>query len=355
MDAIVKKTSTKGFIYNVISMFSYAFYPAFIIIFGFVSANTNLSIQDKISIGFGIVAGKEVFTFFVYFILKSIKEKSVLVIFRSIKTHMFNKWGMLSILAGALGGPLGYSLLTIGTLLIGASSPDAITLSFAIVVTLVLEKTILKAKISTQAYVGMFLVIVGSISLVLIQASISGWSIALAIGVVFSFLAGAAWGLEAYLANWIMKNNKTNMQSEDFLMIKLSTGSVIAFVLMFLVSWTTSFSNIGFDTFSKFFTDTNLLWKIIVVGIFMVLARFFFFKGVQTTSSVVTSTVVTLQIIVLPIIIYIFYLTDVSTTSIDISIIKNYWFWLVAIVLFTGAILISVPGIFNKLKQNKKS
>ena len=344
-------SATKGSVYNFISMISYAFYPAFIIVFGFVSANSNMNIPDKISIGFAIVAGKELFTFVIYFIVKSIKQKSIFIIFNSLKTHLPNKWGLLAIVAGALGGPIGYSLLTIGTLLIGASSPDAITLSFAIVVTLVLEKMFLKTKISIQGVIGIILVIAGSLSLVLIQASISGWNVTLALGVIFAFLAGIAWGMEAFMANWIIKNNKTNMQSEDFLIIKLSTGSTIAIVLMFLISWSVSFSNIGFETFSKFFTDWNALWKITIVGASMVAARFFFFKGVQTTSSVVTSTVVTLQIIILPIIIYFFYLIGAGTSSNDISIIKNYWFWLVAVVLFIGAIMLSVPDLYKKMKR----
>ena len=346
----IKKSSTKGVFYNFMAMISYSFYPAFIVAFGFISANENMGVADKVSIGFAIVAGKELFTFLIYGIGKSIIDRSPFVIFASLKKHMLNKWGLLSIFTGALGGPIGYSLLTIGTLLIGASSPDAITLSFAIVAVILFEKLFLKTWIGTQAIFGIVIVILSAISLVLIQSSISGWSVSLAYGIAFALFAGFAWGAEAFLANWIMKNNKTNMQSEDFLIIKLSTGSIISFILMFAISWTASSDNIGFDTFKQFFVDVNLLWKIIIVAISMVFARLFFFKGVKETSSIITSTVVTLQIIVLPILILFFYFIGANVSNDDISIMKNYWFWFVAATLFIGSIMISVPDLLTKLK-----
>ena len=349
-----KKTSTKGIFYNFMAMISYSFYPAFIIAFGFISAGQSLSVGDKVTIGFSIVAGKELFTFLIYAIAKTLIEKKPLLLYETIKKHLLNKWGLLAIFAGSLGGPVGYSLLTVGALMIGASSPDAITLSFAIVATILLEKIFFRTWISVQATMGIVIVVLGAVSLVLIQSSVSGWSTSLAYGVGFALLAGFAWGAEAFLANWIMKNNNTKMNSEDFLMIKLSTGSIIAIILMFVVSWSVSQSNLGFDTFSKFFTDLNLLWKIVIVAVSMVFARLFFFKGVKETSSIITSTVVTLQIIVLPLIILFFYFVGTDVAQDDISIMKNYWFWIVAFFLFVGTIMISVPDLKTRFKIKKK-
>lgn len=342
------KNSIKGNISNFISMLSYAFYPAFLTVFALINKSDDT--YHQIVIASAIVAGKEFFTFIVFVAINGIPK-----IFKTLKHNMRGKFGLLAILAGVLGGPVGFTFLTIGIYMMGAASPDAIVLSFSIIVAFVLERIIFKKRVTKLQLLGMAFTILGASLLIVLQQSKDGISSELLMGLFFAFGGAIAWGGEAVMADYVMKNNPMQMNSNDFLSIKLFSSSIISFILMFVFSGIFTQDNTGFNTFKRFFTETDLLLKILVVGATMVLARWMFFYGINKTSSVITSTVVTLQIIALPIFIMIFNFMGYPPLSGDNVLVYDYRFWLIAIFITIGTILASVnikELYYNIFKNN---
>lgn len=330
------KDSNKGNISNIISMLSYAFYPAFLMAFGFLNKSDNTF--EKIVMSGAIVAAKELFTFGAFVLINGIPHT-----FKAIKKHMTGKYGVLAVAAGTLGGPVGFLFLTIGVSLIGASSPDAIVLSLAIVISLSIERVLFKKKANKKQLIGIALTIIGAIGLLALQQQKTGWSSELLIGMGFALGGAFAWGGEAVLADYVMKNNKTQMNSKNFLSIKLFSSSIISFVIMFILSGTFTQNNLGFETYKIFFTNIEFLWKIVLVGFSMVIARYAFFYGIDKTSSFISTTVITMQIVVIPIFLLIFDATSsVAVHQSDADLIYDYKFWLISISMSVGAILASL-------------
>ncbi|NQZ28835.1 MAG: hypothetical protein HRT98_00385 [Mycoplasmatales bacterium] len=337
-----------GVFAGVLSAINYAFYPALIAVLIYQGQTDN---WQKIALGFAIVAAKESFTFFVSVILTP-KVYFTGDMWKTFKT----KWGWLSVLAGSFGGPIGYSLLTVASIFIGAATPDAINLGLVLIFTTLLERFLLKRKVNMMFIIGLMIVMFACIGLVAAQGLTIEDKKHFAIGFLFAIGAATAWSLENILADYVLTRNTVNLNSKNFLGIKLFSSAIIAIPLAIIVSYMTTKTAYGWHRYAEFYTNWKLGLSMIAVAVFIFGARIFYFISIKFATGKTTSALMTLQLIFAPILIIIVNSISGKGFQHDLDVIKTWWFWVLSLIILLGISITNlemeqVKLIFSSLKK----
>ncbi len=317
-----------GIFAGILSAINYAFYPALIAV---LIHKGEMNSGQKIALGFAIVAAKESFTFFVSMLLTP-KVYFTGDIWKSFK----NKWGWLSVLAGSFGGPIGYSLLTVAAIFIGAATPDAINLGLVLIFTTLLERYLLKRKVSLMFVIGSTIVLFACVGLVAAQGLTIKDKKAFIIGFLFAIGAAIAWSLENILADYVLTRNTANLNSKNFLGIKLFSSAIIAIPLAIIVSYITTKTSYGWHRYADFYTNWRLGLSMVAVAVFIFGARIFYFISIKFATGKTTSALMTLQLIFAPILIIIVNSISGKGFQHDLDVIKTWWFWVLSIIILIG-------------------
>ena len=172
---------TAKFLVGFLIAFNYALYPALITIFAVAYSGNNVSTQEKVAVGFALVAGKELFSF-----LAVTVAMGPMKIYKIMKKSLFTKSGALTSIAGIFGGPIGYSFVTVSALFVGGALA-AVLVSTTTIFTALGERFLIKRKFSVVKIVGLAISGIAVMAMPLFDFTGQEFTMEMLLGYLFAF------------------------------------------------------------------------------------------------------------------------------------------------------------------------
>lgn len=322
----------------ILTPISYGFYPAITSLF---FSNSSLNKINPIFLGFILVSCKELFTWL--FLLIYLKPKKVFNDFKLIKT----KTGFITSLAGVLGGPIGYIILTIGSFYIG-SALSALLMCLTTPLCVLFENIILKRKISKILILSTILSFGGAFLLVFLTQSNFNNNHNLIIGIILILIVVILWTSETIVVDLFLNTKKTiTPQKTIILKLTSSTFSLIFLLLPFvsLIFKHNIFS--GYEIILKDFISTNLVYAISLVGFSMLIARLSYLYCIEKFNSTTTTIIYNLSTVMTPIFILLIKNIFNIINKNDLTLIFSPYYWICLSLMLSGAILATLAKIKN--------
>lgn len=115
-----------------------------------------------------------------------------------------SKNGLVLVIAGILGGPLGMLFYILGVKYSGAAYASIISSTYP-VLGAIIARIFLKEKLPVKSYFGLVLIIIAVIFIGYKPGSLSVGHNDLMLGLIFSFLSALGWGIQGVFLSWGMK------------------------------------------------------------------------------------------------------------------------------------------------------
>lgn len=139
---------------------------------------------------------------------------------KNITKLLFSKNGLLLIISGILGGPLGMLFYMFGVHYCGASLTSTISSTYPVIGT-ILSFLFLSERLTKKNYIGILLIMSGILFLYFNPKS--GIHNSYYVGFLFSFLAALGWGIQGVFLKISMKNKEI---SKD-IMLLITVGTAL--------------------------------------------------------------------------------------------------------------------------------
>ncbi|WP_317311043.1 DMT family transporter [Clostridium thermobutyricum] len=161
----------------------------------------------------------DVFVCFWTFITLVIRGK-----IKQIIPSFFSRNGVILVIAGILGGPLGMLFYILGVKYSGAAYASIISSTYP-VLGAIIARIFLKEKLPMKTYLGLILIIFAVIYIGYKPGSLSIHHPNMALGLVFSFLSALGWGIQGVFLSWGMK--KETIAQHMALLITVTSSLII--------------------------------------------------------------------------------------------------------------------------------
>lgn len=135
-----------------------------------------------------------------------------------------SKNGVILIVAGILGGPLGMLFYILGVKYSGAAYASIISSTYP-VLGAIIARIFLKEKLPMKTYLGLILIIIAIIFIGYKPGSLAVNKSHLLLGLIFSFLSALGWGIQGVFLSWGMK--KETISQHMALVITVFSSLVI--------------------------------------------------------------------------------------------------------------------------------
>lgn len=338
-----EKTNRTKYFYWAMVALNYAMYPALIALLAI--ERDGATVSQQITEGFALVGGKEIFSFTVSIFVFGLGEYV-----KVWKKYFRKKTGWLVMLAGWFGGPIGYTLYTISILMVGGALAGTL-IALVAPFSAIMERVLLKRKIGKLPKIGILLSGIGAAMLGIMPAVTGGFDDIdnPVLGIIIALFAALSIALEGVLFDVIYTKRK-DILPNDAIKMKL-TGSTLAMPLLFipLASLAVRHDFTGYHSIERFFTSANDLWGILVIAIFIFLARFFYLKTINLSGGTVANVMYNLASVITPILILI--LGSIFSKDLKPEILYTWYFWVFIWFLVAGSILTS---FHNKTEKKDK-
>lgn len=152
---------------------------------------------------------------------------STLIIRRKIKSiipSFFSRNGLILVIAGVLGGPLGMLFYILGVRYSGAAYASIISSTYP-VLGAIIARIFLKEKLPMKTYLGLVLIIIAVIFIGYKPGSLSVDKSHLTLGLAFSFLSALGWGIQGVFLSWGMK--KETISQHMALLITVTSSLIV--------------------------------------------------------------------------------------------------------------------------------
>lgn len=140
-----------------------------------------------------------------------------------------SKNGVILIVAGILGGPLGMLFYILGVKYAGAAYASIISSTYP-VLGAIIARIFLKEKLPIKTYLGLILIIIAIIFIGYKPGSLAVDKSHLSLGLLFSFLSALGWGIQGVFLSWGMK--KETISQHMTLVITVFSSLVVDVVII---------------------------------------------------------------------------------------------------------------------------
>ena len=140
-----------------------------------------------------------------------------------------SKNGVMLIVAGILGGPLGMLFYILGVKYAGAAYASIISSTYP-VLGAIIARIFLKEKLPIKTYLGLILIIIAIIFIGYKPGSLAVDKSHLSLGLLFSFLSALSWGIQGVFLSWGMK--KETISQHMTLVITVFSSLVVDVVII---------------------------------------------------------------------------------------------------------------------------
>ncbi len=140
-----------------------------------------------------------------------------------------SKNGVMLIVAGILGGPLGMLFYILGVKYAGAAYASIISSTYP-VLGAIIARIFLKEKLPIKTYLGLILIIIAIIFIGYKPGSLAVDKSHLSLGLLFSFLSALGWGIQGVFLSWGMK--KETISQHMTLVITVFSSLVVDVVII---------------------------------------------------------------------------------------------------------------------------
>ena len=140
-----------------------------------------------------------------------------------------SKNGVILIVAGILGGPLGMLFYILGVKYAGAAYASIISPTYP-VLGAIIARIFLKEKLPIKTYLGLILIIIAIIFIGYKPGSLAVDKSHLSLGLLFSFLSALGWGIQGVFLSWGMK--KETISQHLTLVITVFSSLVVDVVII---------------------------------------------------------------------------------------------------------------------------
>ncbi|MGL5415094.1 MAG: DMT family transporter [Clostridium sp.] len=148
---------------------------------------------------------------------------------KQIIPSFFSRNGLILVIAGILGGPLGMLFYILGVKYSGAAYASIISSTYP-VLGAIIARIFMKEKLPMKTYLGLILIIFAVIYIGYKPGSLSLHHPNLGLGLLFSFLSALGWGIQGVFLSWGMK--KETISQHMALLITVTSSLLIDLIII---------------------------------------------------------------------------------------------------------------------------
>lgn len=165
---------------------------------------------------------------------------------KEIIPSFLSRNGLILVIAGILGGPLGMLFYILGVKYSGAAYASIISSTYP-VLGAIIARIFLKEKLPLKTYAGLVLIIIAVIFIGYKPGSLAVDKSHLLLGLLFSFLSALGWGIQGVFLSWGMK--KETISQHMALIITVFSSLVVDLVI--ILPFIGALKYVGITVFSQ--------------------------------------------------------------------------------------------------------